>query len=255
MVNIVRSEFDSALEAWQSSIRSKLLRDWAGEFCSDYEGTLLRAARKGVPPGELLGIVKLLKTLKSRDEDSRRLAEELRATLVDGKKRLRPLIRKIISHLRRKPVLLTYFRFPLDDYLERAERKLSELPSMPPGQPRKEISTQRAVLLARLFQEHTRSPQWDLVAEIFGAFEEEVPGDTGKRVRRQAPARRDWSGPIASAIPIPPMGRIRARERKAWRALMAEQMERDMLDREVKDFRARRGAKRRKGRRNTIKAD
>jgi hypothetical protein len=132
-------------------------------------------------------------------------------------------------------VLLTYFRFPLDDYLERAERKLSELPSMPPGQPRKEISTQRAVLLARLFQEHTRSPQWDLVAEIFGAFEEEVPGDTGKRVRRQAPARRDWSGPIG--------------------ALMAEQMERDMLDREVKDFRARRGAKRRKGRRNTIKAD
>jgi hypothetical protein len=35
--------------------------------------------------------------------------------------------------------------------------QLSELPSRPPGQRRKEISTQRAALLAAFFQEHTGS--------------------------------------------------------------------------------------------------
>lgn len=79
-------------------------------------------AEKGVPTGELLRIVGVLQKLKSQDEDNRFLAAELRSTLLDGKKRLRPLMRKIISHLRQTPPLLTYIGFPLEDYVERAER-------------------------------------------------------------------------------------------------------------------------------------
>ena len=253
-MNIVRSEFEAALETWQGSMRSQPLRDWARQFCRDYRGTLLRAARKGVPTGELLKIVGVLKRLKSRNEDNRFLAAELRSTLLDGKTRLRPLMREIISHLRQKPAIVTYIDFPLDDYLERAERKLSELSSRSPGKPRKEISSHRAVLLATLFQEHIGSPQWDLVAEICGAFEEEALGDAGKRVNRLAPATRDWSGPLAGAIRIPPIGRIAARERKAWLALMAEQIETDMLDQETTAFRRRRGNNQRKSRKNRIEA-
>src|SRR5262245_52750167 len=72
----------------------------------------------------------------------------------------------------------------MDDYLERAESVLSELRSRSRGQPRKTISTQRFVLLARFFQHHTGGPHWDLVEEICDSFEEEALDDAGKRVRR-----------------------------------------------------------------------
>ncbi len=217
-MNIVRSEFEGALQAWQGSMRGKL-HEWAKQFCEDYKWTLLRAAQRGVPIGELLRIVGILQTLKSRDENNRFLAAELRGVLLDGKERLRPLMREIISHLRQKPAILTYIGFPLDHYLERAERMLSELPSGSRGQPQKAISTQRFILLGSLFQQHTGRPHWELVTEIGRAFEEEELDDAGKRVRRLAPANRDWSGPLADAIRVPAMGRIPPRERKAWLAL------------------------------------
>src|SRR5262249_45489676 len=95
------------------------LRDGAKQFCKDYKGTLRGDARNGVTIAELLRIVGVLQRLKSRNEENRFLAAELRSTLIDGKKRLRPLMGKLVSHPREKPALLTYIGFPLDHYLER----------------------------------------------------------------------------------------------------------------------------------------
>jgi hypothetical protein len=240
MVNIVRSEFDSALRKWQAVVRHDM-GSWAAEFCENYRPALLKAYKKKIPIDALLDMIGLLKRREIAGTRQAAESKELRQHLIHAKEKMAPIMRDLARELRQRPAVLTYLGFPLADHLAYAASELEKLFPKHPGQPGKFVSTGRYVLLATFFRHHTGKPEWALVTEICGAFESDSPDDSGKRVRQLPSVERDWSGALVKGTRVPPTHRIPKEDRRAWlRLLFEEIVEKDMLDQEAAALRIQR---------------